>query len=248
MPPAAPPTPTGRGARPVAEGVAHPALRVLDLGLIGYAEAVALQERLVEERLRDAAPDTLLLLEHPPVITLGRRGSLDDVYLPEEALARQGIALHRSTRGGLATYHGPGQVVGYPILRLRPLGLTIPGYVQALERAIVQALAGLGVAAWTHEQHVGVWTEQGKIAAIGIAQSRGVTLHGFAVNLQPDLRHFGLLNPCGLGALGVTSVAAILGRPADVAAFRARISRTVARELGLRFDAAERALSPSRLG
>jgi lipoate-protein ligase B len=207
-------------------------LAVRRLGLVPYAEAVAIQEELAEQRRIDLIPDTLLLLEHAPVITLGRRAQLSDVYLSEAELQRRGITLERSTRGGLVTYHGPGQLVGYPILKPHALGRTIPEYVCGLQRAIVAALAEIGIEALIDADHVGVWTSQGKIAAIGVAQRHGVTLHGFAVNLQPDLGHFGLINPCGIGELGVTSVAQLLGHEVDVAEFGERLVRTIHAEFG----------------
>jgi lipoate-protein ligase B len=199
-------------------------LQVRDLGRIGYAEAMRLQDELVEQRLREEIGDTLLLLEHPPVITLGRRGLAQDIFAPEATLARLGIAVERATRGGLVTYHGPGQLVGYPIVRLRARGLTVPCYVRALELAIVDALGEIGVSASIDHEHVGVWTDAGKIAAIGVAQRHGVSLHGFAVNLQPDLSHFALINPCGIGELGVASAAAILGHPVDLQDFKPRVA------------------------
>ena len=208
-------------------------LEVRDLGRIAYAEAVGLQDELVEARLRDDIADTLLLLEHPPVITLGRRAMLDDVYLSEAELLARGIAVERATRGGLVTYHGPGQLVGYPIVKLRARGLTIPCYVRALELAISAALHDIGVEARIDEGHVGVWTDHGKIAAIGVAQRHGITLHGFAVNLQPDLAHFLFFNPCGIGQLGVTSAQAILGYCVDVDAFKTSIGDAVAEQLAL---------------
>ena len=198
---------------------------VRDLGRVAYADAVRLQDQLVNERRNDEIPDTLLLLEHDPVITLGRRATLSDVYLPEAQLLRRGIALEKTTRGGLVTYHGPGQLVGYPIVNLRARGLTVPCYVRALELAIIDALGAIGIDARLDTDHIGVWTDQGKIAAIGVAQRHGVTLHGFAVNLQPDLAHFDLINPCGIGQLGVTSAAAILGHPIDLAEFKSTIAR-----------------------
>ena len=207
-------------------------LEVRDLGRISYADAISLQDKLVEQRRADAIPDTLLLLEHPPVVTLGRRATMDDVFLSETALEQRGIALERATRGGLVTYHGPGQLVGYPIVKLRARGLTVPCYVRALELAIISVLGEFGVPAWIDEGHVGVWTGQGKIAAIGVAQRHGVTLHGFAVNLQPDLAHFQLINPCGIGDLGVTSAAAILGHPVDTERFKSRIACAVEEQLG----------------
>jgi lipoyl(octanoyl) transferase len=202
-------------------------LDVRDLGLISYADASGLQDELVEYRRADDIPDTLLLLEHPPVITLGRRATMADVYVSEAVLRQRGIALQTTTRGGLVTYHGPGQLVGYPIVNLRARGLTVPCYVRALELAIISALASIGIDARIDAGHVGVWTGQGKIAAIGVAQRHGVTLHGFAVNLQPDLTHFELINPCGIGDLGVTSAQAILGLQVDTADFKRRIARTL---------------------
>jgi len=212
----------------------QPTLEVRDLGLVPYDKATRLQDELVEQRLRNEIPDTLLLLEHPPVITLGRRGSMTDVYVSEVDLARRGIAVERTTRGGLVTYHGPGQLVGYPIVHLRQRGLTVPCYVRALELAIVDALAETGIAGRIDEDHIGVWTDSnpaGKMAAIGVAQRRGVTLHGFAVNLQPDLSYFSLINPCGIGSLGVTSAVAVLGHPVDMAAFKARVTDALDRQL-----------------
>ncbi len=204
---------------------------VRDLGRVAYADAVRLQDELVEQRRADEIGDTLLLLEHPPVITLGRRATLDDVFLSAGALKQRGIALERATRGGLVTYHGPGQLVGYPIVKLRVRGLTVPCYVRALELAIISVLSSIGVEGRLNEGHVGVWTERGKIAAIGVAQRHGVTLHGFAVNLQPDLTHFDLINPCGIGDLGVTSAAAILGRAVDTDQFKSRLAAAVEEQL-----------------
>lgn len=198
-------------------------LDVRDLGVIAYGQAMRLQDELVERRIADDIPDTLLLLEHAPVVTLGRRATLDDVYLSEDALQARGIALERTTRGGLVTYHGPGQLVGYPIVKLRARGLTVPCYVRALELAVIDALRDIGVESHIDEGHVGVWTAQGKIAAVGVAQRHGVTLHGFAINLQPDLTHFALINPCGIQERGVTSVQAITGRAVDMHAFKRSI-------------------------
>jgi lipoate-protein ligase B len=174
-----------------------------------------------------------LLLEHPPVITLGRRATLADVYLSAAALARRGIQLAKTTRGGLVTYHGPGQIVGYPIVKLRPRALTVPCYVRALELAVIASLAEIGVQARIDAGHVGVWTDQGKIAAIGVAQRHGVTLHGFAVNLQPDLSNFLLINPCGIGDLGVTSARAILGHAVDPEGFKSSIAEALDEQLAL---------------
>ena len=219
----APPLPQHLSRRWRARG----AVLVRDLGSIEYADAVRLQNELAEQRLLEEIPDTLLLLEHPPVVTLGRRGTLEDVYLSEADLKRRGIALERTTRGGLVTYHGPGQLVGYPIVKLRARGLTVPCYVRALELSVIDALHEIGIAARIDEGRVGVWTDSGKIAAIGVAQRHGVTLHGFAVNLQPDLSHFALINPCGIGDLGVTSASVLLGHRIDSEDFKRRIAQTL---------------------
>jgi len=201
-----------------------------NLGVVAYREADALQQRLCEARKADEA-DTPLLLEHPPVITPGRRGSASDVYLAEDELRRRGISLARTTRGGLVTYHGPGQLVGYPIVGLRARGLTVPCYVRAVELAVVDALGKLDIAAHLDDDHIGVWTSGGKIAAIGVAQRHGVTLHGFAVNLQPKLEHFALINPCGIGDLGVTSAEALLGHPVDLEIFKVTVAQALAERL-----------------
>jgi lipoyl(octanoyl) transferase len=225
-------------------------LRVLDLGRLAYDDALAVQNDVVETRLRAEVPDTLLLVEHPPVITLGRRGSPSDIFLAPEQLARRGVEVHRTTRGGLVTYHGPGQLVGYPVVHLRQRGLRVPDYVHALETASISALAELGVTAFTDPDHVGVWTTRGKIAAIGIAQRHGVTLHGFAVNLQPDLSHFALINPCGIGERGVTSVAAILGHAVSLDGFKPLIADCVDQALATApcWSSAPRPSRPARAG
>ncbi len=210
---------------------------VRELGTIDYAEAVRLQDQLAQQRLNDEIPDTLLLLEHPAVITLGRRASLDDVYLSESALQERGIGLEKTTRGGLVTYHGPGQLVGYPIVKLRARGLTVPCYVRALELSVIDTLHEIGIASRIEQGRVGVWTDSGKIAAIGVAQRHGVTLHGFAVNLQPDLSHFALINPCGIGDLGVTSASVLLGHKIDSQDFKRRIVRNL--EVQLRAGACQ---------
>jgi lipoate-protein ligase B len=203
-------------------------LWVVELGRVEYDVALALQRRLAAERDDERVPDVLLLLEHPPVITLGRRGSLDHVYADRTELDRLGIALRETNRGGLVTYHGPGQVVGYPIARLRGLARDAPTYVSGLEQTMLRTLAELGVAAFTRPGERGVFAERGKIGAIGVAVSRGVTMHGFALNVSPDLRHFDLIDPCGLGHLGVTSLERELGRTVELGAVREALARSFA--------------------
>ncbi len=187
------------------------------LGRVEYGVALVRQRALQEARATGAIPDTLLLLEHPPVLTLGRRGSRADVLVPEAQLAARGIAVHETNRGGLVTYHGPGQLVAYPIADIRTLtGGDVVRYVWGLEESVLRMLAGLGIVAGRDPQHRGVWVGAAKIAAVGVAISRGVTMHGIALNLQPDLAHFGLIHPCGIADRGVTSVAALLGRSVDL--------------------------------
>jgi lipoyl(octanoyl) transferase len=188
------------------------------LGRVEYGAALAGQRALLEARAAGAVADTLLLLEHPPVFTLGRRGSRADVLVSEAELAARGIAVHETNRGGLVTYHGPGQLVAYPIADIRTLtGGDVVRYVWGLEESAIRVLADLGIVAGRDAQHRGVWVGAAKIAAVGVAISRGVTMHGIALNLQPDLGHFALIHPCGILDRGVTSVAALLGRPVALA-------------------------------
>jgi lipoate-protein ligase B len=175
-----------------------------------------------------------VLLEHPPVFTLGRRGSRDDIYATAEHLERLGIEVHETNRGGLVTYHGPGQLVGYPIVDLRAIAGDAPSYVTGLEETLIRALAEHGIVGFRDPAARGVWTAGGKIAAIGVAVSRGITMHGFAVNLQPVLGHFALINPCGLGDREVTSAERLLGHPIDFEDF----SRAVVFHFGRVFDRA----------
>ena len=198
---------------------------LVDLGRVEYGAAYELQRRLLAERDADRVPDLLLLVEHPPVITLGRRGSRDDVFLSDAELAARGIGIFETNRGGLVTYHGPGQVVGYPIVRLRAIAGDAPTYVWRLEETIVRTLAELGVEAWRDPGNRGVFAKGGKIAAIAVAVTHGVTMHGFALNACPDLGHFELIDPCGIGDLGVTSVERLLGSAPDLDAVRVSLAR-----------------------
>ncbi len=196
-------------------------LRVRRLpGLTPYPTAHALQLELVRERQREAIPDTLLLLEHPPVITLGRNADAAGILASGETLAAAGIDLHRVERGGQATYHGPGQVVGYPILRLQDHGLGVRAYVERLEEVLLQLAAAFGVIARRLPGRPGIYAEQSKLGAIGVAVSRGVAYHGFAFNVCPDLSHFRFIVPCGQTDVAPTSLASLLGsKPTMARAF-----------------------------
>jgi lipoyl(octanoyl) transferase len=178
------------------------------LGRIGYAEAFALQQEIADRVASGAAPEALLLLEHDPVYTLGRRASESEVLLGEADLRERGIAVERSDRGGRVTYHGPGQLVGYPIVDLAPLN-DVRGYVCELQRALIEVCASYGVSAATDPDNVGVWVGASKIGAIGVHVSRGVTTHGFALNVSPDLGAFNGIIPCGIVDKGVTSLTAL---------------------------------------
>lgn len=203
------------------ESVAAPAVRTFDvrrLGRVGYGEALDLQARLVEDRRRGAIGDSLLLLEHPPVITLGvkTRGKPTNIVASPEALAAEGVSVFETGRGGDITYHGPGQLVGYPIFDLRPDRCDVHRYVRDLEQALIVALREFDIEGRRVGGLTGVWVgpagREEKIAAIGVRISRWVTSHGFALNVATDLRHFRLIVPCGIADRGVTSIARVLGR------------------------------------
>ena len=179
---------------------------VRELGRIEYGKAFELQQRLVEQRKQGLIADQLLLLEHPHTITLGRNGRLENLLASEPALRSAGISFHTSDRGGDITYHGPGQVVGYPILDLREWKRDVGAYVRAIEQVMIDALADFGIAAGRIAGCSGAWVDGKKIGAIGVHISRWVTSHGFALNVNTDLSYFGYIVPCGLSK-PVTSMA-----------------------------------------
>ena len=178
------------------------------LGRVDYASALELQQRLAGDRKQGLVPDQLLLLEHPHVITLGRNGHLENLLADDDILARAGIAFHATDRGGDVTYHGPGQLVGYPILDLRDWKRDVGAYVRAVEEILIATLADYGIAAGRISKLTGVWVDGRKIAAIGVHLSRWVTSHGFALNVSTDLSYFQYIVPCGL-TMPVTSMAAL---------------------------------------
>ena len=189
------------------------------LGRVTYADALELQHDLVEQRRRGEIPDTLLLLEHPPVITLGVkvRNDRTHVLATPEHLNELGVELHETGRGGDVTYHGPGQVVGYPILDLRPDRCDVHGYVRDLEEMMIRAARAFGIEAERVRGLTGIWVGQEKLAAIGVHISRWITSHGFAFNVNTDLSHFRLIVPCGIADRGVTSLGRLLGRQIPLA-------------------------------
>jgi lipoyl(octanoyl) transferase len=178
-----------------------------------YTAALDLQATLVADRQAGRIPDTLLLLEHDPVLTLGRNARKENVLLPEDALRSRGFALFETGRGGDVTYHGPGQIVGYPILELPPGRRDVHRYVRDLEEVMIRACADQGVIATRVQGLTGAWVGDEKIGAIGVRLARWVTSHGFALNVSLDLAPFDLIVPCGIRGRGVTSLARLLGRP-----------------------------------
>ena len=204
------------------------------LGLVPYGEAWALQQALADARRAGDVPDTLLLLEHPHTYTIGRSGTRDHVYLSAAELKERGITCLDVDRGGDVTYHGPGQLVGYPILDLGNAP-DVGRYVRGIEGCLIETLADFGIKAGRISGYTGVWIGDEKIAAIGVKISRGVTTHGFALNVSTDLSLFGQILPCGIPDKGVTSMAAQLGRApsmsevedAVVGHFRDRFALTV---------------------
>ncbi|MGH9666523.1 MAG: lipoyl(octanoyl) transferase LipB [Bryobacteraceae bacterium] len=174
------------------------AFQVQDLGRMGYSQSFQMQRELVERRKRGEIPDQLLFVEHPHVITMGRNGHAQNVLASPELLERAGIEFHQTDRGGDVTYHGPGQVVGYPIFDLRDWRRDVVAYLRGIEQAILDALAGFGIAGCRVPGLTGVWVDGKKIAAIGVHISRWVTSHGFALNVSTDLDYFRYIVPCGL--------------------------------------------------
>ena len=191
------------------------------VGRIGYREAWQLQKSLVEQRAEGTIDDRLLLLEHDAVLTLGRQATEEHVLASPRELRRRGIDLIRVERGGDVTYHGPGQLVAYPIIRLGDRGILVRPLVAALEAAMIETCAQLGVETFRRDGHPGCWVEgdgrrpHRKIGALGLRIERGVSYHGIALNIDPDLRDFELINPCGMPGLVSTSVAEELGRTAE---------------------------------
>lgn len=207
---------------------------LLDLGgdPVPFAEAWALQKWLVSARQRGEIPDVLVLLEHPPVVTLGRSGRTEHLRATREDLRSAGVELFSTERGGGATYHGPGQLVGYPIVDLRAVNEDIVRYVRALEATIIETLGAFGIAACRESGLPGVWVAGAKICALGVAVQRRVTMHGFALNVAAGLGGFSLINPCGLDR-PVTSMSAVLGRPVDIAAVRRAYPGQFSRAFGI---------------
>jgi len=193
-------------------------LEVRRLGTVGYEDGLELQRSCVEDRKADRIGDVLLLLQHPPVVTLGVRGDggRANIVATDEQLRELGVDVQETGRGGDVTYHGPGQIVGYPILDLKPDRCDVHRYVRDIEEVMIRTCADYGLAAGRIQGLTGAWLGPEKIGAIGVRISRWITSHGFAFNVQTDLSHFGLIVPCGISDRGVTSLSKALGRPVDI--------------------------------
>lgn len=214
--------------------------RVVHLGLLEYRHAWDIQLKLAAEVGEGVQPNTLLLLEHPPVYTRGRLSKPEHILLPPEELQKRGISIHEADRGGQVTFHGPGQLVAYPVVDLRDWGGPVK-YVRTLEQAIIGTLADLGINAGTIEGVTGVWVGDAKIAAIGVKISRGVAYHGFAINVNTDLTYFDYIVPCGINDRPVTSMAQFLGEPVDMESVRYSLAYQFGRAMGFKMVEAEAA-------
>ena len=219
----------------------------VELGLIGYAEAYALQKRIVAARKADAIEDVLLLCEHPHVITQGRNGKQEHLLVGEHVLRQKGVEFYETSRGGDITYHGPGQIVGYPILNLGEIRRDVVWYVRMLEEAMIRATAEFGITAKRVAGKTGIWVESGnteeKLGAIGVHISRWVTSHGFAYNVSTDLRFFDLIVPCGISDRKATSLEKLLGR----AVGKGEVAPRIARHLGELFGRELKEISKEEL-
>lgn len=216
---------------------------VFELGIVSYSEALRLQHRLVAARREGRIEDVLILLEHPPAITLGRRGDEKNIVASRELLARLGIEVHRVERGGDVTYHGPGQLVGYPILDLRGYRQDVGWYMHSLEEVLIQALSDFGVEAGRLEGRIGVWIGDENIAVLGARIEEWITYHGFALNVSPDLSHFDLIIPCGLKEFAVTSMEEVLGEAPEMSEVRKRVAQRFGQVFGVEIRPREEEIS-----
>jgi lipoyl(octanoyl) transferase len=223
----------------------------VDLGLIPYAEAYALQKRIVAVRKPGAIEDVLLLCEHPHVITQGRNGKPEHLLASEYVLRQKGVEFFETSRGGDVTYHGPGQVVAYPLLNLGAIRRDVVWYVRALEEAMIRATAEFGITAGREAGKTGIWVGEGKtsekLGAIGVHISRWVTSHGLAYNVSTDLRYFDLIVPCGIADRKATSLEKLLGRGVEVKEVEPKLTRHLGEVFGLELQDIDKTMLLERL-
>jgi lipoate-protein ligase B len=203
-----------------------------------YHQSWDIQRRLATERAEAGGTDTLLLLEHPHVYTTGRRSQEGEVLLDERGLGDLGVQVVEADRGGQVTYHGPGQLVGYPIISLTPLHIGPRQYIRTLEQMLIRTLADFGIQAHVEPGLTGVWVYAAKVAAIGVKLSKGVTMHGFSLNVEPDLDYYQHIVPCGIYDRGVTSMSRLLGYSVPMDAVRKRVASHFGESFGLRLEKA----------
>ena len=186
------------------------------LGVVPYDLALRLQQALLSARAEGLISDVLLLLQHPPAFTVGRFRGEEDIIVPQERLTREGIGIFNTNRGGGITYHGPGQLIGYPVLNLKEKGLGVRRYIWSLEQVVIMLLRNVGIHGHRATDHRGVWAGDKKICSVGVNVSRGVSTHGFALNVSNDLRYFQYIEPCGLAGEVMTSVSELSGRSVEM--------------------------------
>ena len=223
---------------------------VYDLGLVDYHKGLLLQERLLNSRKCGAISDVLLLLQHPSVFTMGRSGIVENIIVPEETLVKEGIPVFHTNRGGDITYHGPGQLVGYPILNLGEDGLTVHQYVWDLEEIVIRTLADFGIGGQRISGRRGVWVGRQKICALGLRISREVSMHGFALNVNTNLKYFTYIIPCGITGVSITSVSKLLGHEVEIGGIQENLLRHFSQVFRLTLEYGERLdkwLAPSGL-
>ena len=227
---------------------------LVNLDRVPYADALALQHRIVDARKRGELNDTLLLLEHPPVFTLGRNAHDTNLLVSREFLQQQGIDVFRVERGGDVTYHGPGQLVGYPILDLHNFRMDVGWFVRSMEEMLIRALSDFGIHGKRIDKLVGVWIDQAspvqpeaKLVQIGARIEQWITYHGFALNVDPNLAHFDLIVPCGISDKAVTSMARVLNHPVDFRTVRERVAARFGEVFGAELVEVSRAEFDTRL-
>jgi lipoate-protein ligase B len=198
-------------------------INVCQIGFMDYMQSYNLQTELLNQRINGEIEDTLLLLEHPPVVTIGKSGKLENVLTTEMQFAEKGISVFFMDRGGDVTYHGPGQLVGYPILDIGGRGRDLHQYVHNLEEVLIRTLGDFGINAFRDNTHPGVWVGNGEIAAIGLKVKKWVSMHGFALNINTDLEPFSLINPCGFADRSATSMSYILSQKLSMATVTERL-------------------------
>jgi len=208
----------------------------LELGIEEYGEVFELQKGLNQARRSGTIPDTVIFLEHHPCLTIGRKGGFDHILVSDRILAREGIKVYESDRGGDITYHGPGQLICYPILDLSEFECDVHLYARRMEETLIRTLENFGIAAGRKADYPGVWAGDAKIGAEGIGVRHWVTMHGVSLNVCPDLRHFSFIIPCGISSLGVTSMEKLLGYPIEMAPVRKEMRRQLSRIFDLNLE------------